>query len=295
MDLRELKYFLQVCKDKSIRKAASNLYITHQGLSKSLINLENELGVKLFNRTQNSIELTKNGDIVLKHVEQILYDVECMYHELLKDCNEAVSLTLACSFGVKSALSPEFLFEYNRLNSYLHFQVIEKPDLLVDEAIIDKKASIGFTIGPVDTNRFEAVSIQKHNLYLLVHKSNPLASKDKISFFDLKNEKFILFNKEFRLHHLIIKKCKEAGFSPNIIMEIPEVIMAHKFSQLNYGVSVTVDFFVNDFMNKDVIALPFEDEELIWEIYMITKKGNQLTPIEKNFMNFVENWGKRLN
>jgi DNA-binding transcriptional LysR family regulator len=292
MDSKDLKFFLQVCKDKSIRKAASNLYITHQGLSKSLINLENEIGAKLFNRTRNGIELTQNGDIVLKYVEQILYEVECMNDELHQERNESVTLPLACSFGVKSALSPEFLLAYNKINSKINLQVTEKPDLLVDEAVIEEKAAIGFTIGPVDTGQFDAVSIKKHDLYLLVHKSNPLARKDRISIFDLKDEKFILFNKDFRIRHLITRKCEEAGFSPNIVIEIPEVIMAHKFSHLNYGVAVTVDLFLGDFKHKDVIALPFEDEECVWEIYMITKKGIQHTPIVRNFMNFVKDWGE---
>jgi len=66
--------------------------------------------------------------------------------------------------------------------------------------------------------------------------------------------------------------------------------MAHKFCNLNYGISVTVDYIMQDIQFDNVYALPFEDESCTWEIYMITKKDAYLPHTVKNFIDYVKRW-----
>lgn len=287
MDLKELMFFSQVCKDNSIRKAASNLYITHQGLSKSIKCLEKELGVELFKRTKIGIEITENGYIVMKYVDRILNEVKSMNDELNEKGNERVDLLIVVSYGVTSAISPRYLVDYNKVDSRVNLDLTEEPDLLAEKAVLEEKAEVGLIVGPVDINRFDAVPFQRHTPYLLVRKENPLSKKNKISFSDLKNESFIMFNKDFRLHHLIKKKCEEAGFRPNILIEVSKFIMGIKLCNLNYGVTITYDCVLNDITSKDLCAIPFDDEEFILEIYIVTKKGNCLSATVKSFMNYI--------
>ena len=291
MNVKDLTFFLHVCKAKSIRKAAKTLYITPQGLSKSIKNLEDELKFQLFYRTSNGIALTEHGEIVKKYSKHILQDVECMNAELINLINiNQGEIVIASAYGITSALSPEYLLEYKKANSNVNLNIAEYPDLIVEQAIFEEKAILGFTIGPVDTSKFDAVLIQKHKLNLLVNVKNPLSKKDKISFEDLKNEKFILVNKDFKTHHSIVKKCESVGFSPNISFDISEISMAHKFCNLNYGISVTVDYIMQDIHLDNVYALPFEDESCTWKIYMITKKDAYLPHTVKRFINYVKRW-----
>lgn len=291
MNIKDLTFFLYICKDKSIRKAAKSLYITPQGLSKSIKNLEDKLQFQLFYRTTNGIVLTEYGEIVKNHAEHILNDVQCMNTELINLANlNHGEVLIACAYGITSVLSPEHLLKYRKDNPDVNLNIVEYPDLLVEKAILEEKAILGFTIGPVDKKKFDAILIQAHKLYLLVNVKNPLSKKGKISFEDLKNEKFILVNKYFKTHHNIVKKCESAGFSPDISFDISEISIAHKFCHLNYGVSVTVDYVMQDIQFDDVSALPFEDDTCTWEIYMITKKEAYLSHTTKNFMNHVIRW-----
>ena len=291
MNIKDLTFFLHVCKDKSIRKAAKTLYITPQGLSKSIKKLEGELQVQLFYRTTNGIVLTEYGEIVMKHAQYIIHDAQCMNTELINlSYKTHGEILIACANGITSALSPDYLLEYKKANPDVNLNIIEHPDRLVEQAVFEEKAILGFTIGPVDTKKFDAVLIQTHKLNLLVNVKNPLSKNEKISFEDLKNEKFILVNKDFNTHNNIVNKCQNAGFSPDIIFDISEISMAHKFCKLNYGVSVTVDYVLQDLQFDEVSALPFEDETCTWEIYMITKKNTYLSHTAKSFMNYVKRW-----
>ena len=72
MDFRQLETFVEVCEQMSFTKAASNLYISQQGVSKSIKTLEDELGAPLFLRTNSSITLTNYGVILLRYAEELV-------------------------------------------------------------------------------------------------------------------------------------------------------------------------------------------------------------------------------
>lgn len=290
MDTKKLSSFLQVCKDKSLRKAAESKYITPQGLSRIIKSMEDELQVTLFYRNHDGMELTEYGKIVKKHGENILSIFNSMDNELecLKNTNDG-DLGISCAYGVASALSPDFLLEYKKLYPKVCLSIIEKPDLFIEKSVYNGKSLIGFTISPVDNKRFNATLIKTHNLSLLVNKQNKLSQKKTVSISDLRNEKLILVNESFNTYHNIIDRCKDAGFTPNIELKVSEISMVHKFTSLNYGVGITVDYVIDDIKYDNVISIPFEDENIKWQIYLITKKGTYLPHIANDFINFIKN------
>ncbi|MDE7169739.1 MAG: LysR family transcriptional regulator, partial [Mucispirillum sp.] len=72
MNLKVLRYFLEIAKTENISKAADNLYITQPALSRHIMELENELGVKLFTRDKRRLQLTEEGALLVKRSEEIL-------------------------------------------------------------------------------------------------------------------------------------------------------------------------------------------------------------------------------
>ncbi len=76
MNIRELKYFIEVCNQKSTLAASKTLFITQQALSKSIKKLEQELNVLLFNRIQNKLVLTKDGQYLYSYASKIVRDYD---------------------------------------------------------------------------------------------------------------------------------------------------------------------------------------------------------------------------
>ena len=291
MNIKEIFFFQQVCECRSIRKAAEKLFISPQGLSKSIKNLEDELGQELLERAPQGVKATSAGEIVLKHADPILNRVERMKNELENYReNLAGSINIACAYGIISALELDCLMQFKQTYMNIDTYINEEPDLTVEEMVLKEAADIGVTIGPVDEQLFDAHLIRRYRLKLLVNKKNKLSEQQSVSFSELKDEPFILVNDKFKTHKTIVQCCHEAGFEPNIITSISEISMAHKYCHQNIGVGVTVDYVVNDIVFDDVEALDFNHEDCGWDVYLITRKGENQEECVRYFTDFMKNW-----
>ena len=87
MEFRLLKYFLMVAREENITKAANLLHITQPTLSRQLIQLEEELGVTLFQRSKHRIILTEDGMLLRRRANEIISLMEKTQQELTKECD----------------------------------------------------------------------------------------------------------------------------------------------------------------------------------------------------------------
>ncbi|MGB4438342.1 MAG: LysR family transcriptional regulator, partial [Sedimentibacter sp.] len=100
MNTKDLISFLQVCQDGSITKAAKALYITPQGLSKIIINLEQELKIPLFYRTSTGLTQTEYGELLLERAKHIISELDDIEHFFNNFNNITGQISLASSYGV---------------------------------------------------------------------------------------------------------------------------------------------------------------------------------------------------
>lgn len=84
MDLWQMRYFIQICNDQSFTKAAKSLYITEQGLSKAIKNIEDEFQTKLFECTSKGVKPTIYGELLLDKSQKILIEYDDMVYAIFK-------------------------------------------------------------------------------------------------------------------------------------------------------------------------------------------------------------------
>lgn len=290
MDIKQLKYFLQVCKHKSFSKAAKEIYITQQGLSKAIGNLEEELQYPLFYNTANGIRITKYGKYLQKQSEHIVQKFDLILEGLNKMANvEEGTLTVCFSFGVLNALSPDIISGFREAYPDIELIVKTYPDSICEEVVMSENADLALSIGPVNEKKFRFTSIKKQYPCILVNEKNPLSKKAEVDFKDLKNEKFIILNEKFHFHNNFLNKCKNSGFEPDIVFTTSEFITIHKLSHMNEGIGVSVDFMADDINYSNVSSIPFKDPSFVWEICLITKKDRFVSHLAKLFTNYVMN------
>lgn len=288
MDIKQLKYFLQVCKHKSFSKAAKEIYITQQGLSKAISNLEEELQYPLFYNTANGIRTTKYGEYLQKQSERIVQEFDLILEGLNKMANvNEGTLTVCFSFGVLNALSPDIISGFRETYPNIELIVKTYPDSICEEVVINENVDLALSIGPVDEKNFNSTTIKTQYPCILVNEKNLLSKKTTVDFKDLKNEKFIILNEKFHFYHNFLKKCKESGFEPDIVFTTSEVITIHKLSHLNEGLGVSVDFMASDINYSNVYSIPFKDRSFVWEICLITKKDRFVSNLVKIFTNYL--------
>ena len=108
MTIQELEYFKIICREKSITKAARQLYITPQGLSKTLKNLESELQTTLLNRNTSGVTLTETGQYLCDHLDTLLTDYYALRHgirEITQRQNHEIDLLSA--YGILRLVTPD--------------------------------------------------------------------------------------------------------------------------------------------------------------------------------------------
>ena len=287
--IKDFLFFKRVCVEKSIRKASEALFITPQGLSKALKNLERELGVKLLVRTGEGVALTEHGEIVERYADTIIASVDAMKAEI-GDRHSAIDgrVSLAMSYGVVSALQPEFLADFETLHPGIRLHITEHPDMQCEQAVADGEAEVGLTIGSVSKAKYTSQRIYRGQMCLLLNRSHRLAGRRSVSFSDLKQEKFIVVNENFKTYHNIVKLCARHGFAPKIALKVSEIGMIHKFCRQNRGVGVTVDYVLKDERDDDLVGIPFAPDSLCpWEVFLFMKKGGALPTPVRDFVGHV--------
>lgn len=286
MENRQLKYFLEICRERSFSSAAKSLYISQQALSKSIQKLESDLGVPLFERTNSGIRLTQYGEYLEKRAAPILDELECVCSDIaqMKESQQG-KVEAAFSFGVISSFPPDWLLNFQRNYPNILISIKEYPDTLCEQAVYSEQADVGFTIAPVEESRFCSRVLKRDKMCLLINEKNPLSQKKSVCFEELRNERFILVNQEFKLHHNFIYRCRKAGFEPQIYCSTMEMMLVQKLSRANQGIGVSVSFICDNLPGTRAVL--FSDPTCTWEVCLITKPNRKASYAVQTFLNYI--------
>ena len=291
MTIKDLENFRTVCREQSITKAAKLLYITPQGLSKSIKNLETELNTQLLNRTSFGITLTETGEYLYNHLPFFLDSYYNIYKEIQKiQQTRNREIDLLSAYGILRLVTPECITDFRRKHPEITINYREYPDRQVDRLFHQKEGNVAFTIGESDFREFRSDLLESFPIKLLVNRKNPLSRKPSVTIMDLKGQPLYLESTEFYIHHLIVNRCQEAGFTPDIVFETSGFSLCHKMVRKNLGISVVVDFVFDDMGDDSMVLLPFSDGNYLWSTYMLTRKDQDISPDILLFRDHVLKW-----
>ena len=291
MTIKDLECFYVTCREHSITKAARHLYITPQGLSKTIKNLEFEFQTRLLNRTTSGITLTETGKYLYENLPRLLDSYYDIYKDIQKiDQRQNREIDLLSSYGILRLVTPECLFAFRQEHPEITLHYREYPDKQVDRLFSKNEGNVAFTVGPPASSAVHSSLLESFEIKLLVNKQHPLSTRSAVTIEDLRDEPLYLESSEFYIHHLIVKRCQEAGFLPNIVFETSGFSLCHKMVKKNKGISVVVDFVFDDMGDDSMVLLPFSDGSYRWSTYMLTRDEQDISPDILLFQKHVLNW-----
>lgn len=290
MDIKNLKWFQEVCNCGSITKAAADLFITPQGLSKGIKSLEAELGVTLLERTPNGVSLTPYGECLMSHAEPMLIHYQELSSEIKKMRQQERGLLRVCSaYGVFRIMGVDFILNFESENPGINLDYMEYPDIYVEQEILAGNYDVGFGIGPIQNQELEIIPLFSSQTSLLVYDDHPLARKKTIRFSDLKSEPLILESQKFKIHDLVKERCQREGFDANILYCTSGFSLCHKLTAQKRGISVIVDRISDDMSKQGLRIIPIEDS-FLWEVKMICKNKNKDLKHIKRWKTYTERY-----
>ena len=290
MTIKELEEFRVICRRGSLARASKELYMSPQGLSRVLKNLETELDCTLVNRTATGLELTESGECLRDYAEVVLAEYEKLKQsiESIRESAEG-SVDVLIAYDIIRYLTPECIMDFQRIYPNVSFSYQEYPDRTVEKLLIEKKGNVALSIGPFSRECFDVISLKKCNLGLLVYEGHPLAEREIVTVEDLIDEKLYLENSSFKLNEVIQSRCWNKGFEPNIVFETNGFDLCYKMCRMKQGISVTVDFVHDDMRTEGLVMIPFAEKEMVWEMGILTVKDKAWEPAVDKFCKFIEN------
>lgn len=182
MELRILKYFLMVAREENITKAALLLHVTQPTLSRQLMQLEEELGVSLFRRSNHNIVLTQEG-LLLKRRAQEIVELEAKARSEFAKKDEELSGEITIGTGESRSMSlfSAMLTSFHALHPLVRFSLYSGNADHVKDRIEQGLLDIGLLMEPVDISKYDFVRLpMKEQWGLLVPEASDLAKRSAI-------------------------------------------------------------------------------------------------------------------
>jgi DNA-binding transcriptional LysR family regulator len=231
VELREIRVFLVVAEELHFTRAAVRLRVAQSAVSHAIKKLEAEIGVELLERTKRSVTLTAAGEQFRARVGESVSGLERAVQAARRAAAGDVG-RLVLRFTLTTALTivPRALARFQRSYPDVELDIQPGGSTAQLEAIRLGRCDIGFMALARGLAPLATEIVQRAPLVALFPASHPLANRSRVRFADLAGEKFILLHlaSEPQVRAHLRGHCLDAGFEPNVVLEIEqlEVLLA---------------------------------------------------------------------
>lgn len=201
MKLTTLEYFVEVATEQSFTKASEKLFISQPTLSRHIQELEKELGVTLFKRRSHSLELTREGQIFLNETTEVLKRVNHLAH-LFDDQTHADSAATILNIGYlgnfKLSSMYRLLNQFKVNHPQVQFMMQQAAPMDLADGLVNGRYDLVFSLASYFQNRtaIQQTLFMKNHLQIALPMHHRLSQKKQLHFADLKDETFILLERQ---------------------------------------------------------------------------------------------------
>lgn len=238
MELNQLRYLLAVAETGNFTRAAERCNVTQPSLSQQIINLEQEVGHKLFHRLGRKAVVTEAGATFLERARKILFEVENAAKELRDHPNLERRITVGAVQTVMPYLVVPLLA---RCHAELpNLTVDAREDFRVDliRAVVEGELDLAVVPLPVDDPRVSIEPILTEPLLLVVGKNHPIALRTDININEIAEENFISMGTSSTLAEQIRIFFGGHNFTPRIGYRCAQVRTVKLLVSMGLGISI---------------------------------------------------------
>lgn len=288
MNINHFAYFVEAVRENSITKAAESLFISQSTISKAIKCLEQAYNTELIDRKARNFKLTSAGEIFYNSAVKIVsnYQSETTVLATLLHSHRG-KLTLGIP-PVTITIIHLLLHQYEQMYPEIDLRVIEIGAQTAFSLAQSGAADISIIIEPFDNPEFNKVPIMESEAVCVVSPHHRFVNYDTISFSQLKNEKFLVFDKSFMLYYRIIDCCKEAGFMPNISLESAQWDLLVEAVSDGEGITILPRPIIQKFCPQKVKMLHLCNPSLPWIPVAAYHKEKFLSTPMKLFLDLIQ-------
>lgn len=280
MDIRQIKYFSEVYETLNYTHAAQRLYVSRQAIKQTVNGVEREMGKPLFVADGNKIVATKAAKALYESSRALFREYEVFEQSLLrmkgKERNEfIVGMYPSMDF---SYTATEVKTLRGQLKDYFPQDVKNCITWAESEAlkqmVVDRVLDCAFVLDALDDSRFRSRTMRKGRLFLYVGNAHFLADRRSVTISCLDKLEMVSQRDEKAIVNFVLSKCSSNGIEPKIrficptMAEVVGCLVSDPVAAIGY-VDVS-----NDVRFDGVVAIPFEEEFMIWSECLITRRND---------------------
>jgi DNA-binding transcriptional LysR family regulator len=280
MELRHLRYLVAVAEELNFGRAAIRLHISQPPLSQQIRQLEEELGVRLFDRTKRHVKLTEAGKRILVEAQQILNQVDHFVSVASRVGEGTIGRITVAGQAVLNEVMVQTLRVFAHKYPGVHIELQFMNTALQIEALRDGHVHAGFLHLPVDDSNLTLEPIKREPLWLALPKRHPMTKQKRVELTSLAHQPFIMFARRSSpgLHDVITSACQNVGFSLNVVHEVDNAIAAMTLVTAGLGLAFCSPSWRS--LWPDVAFRPFREPVPALEYAVAYRRGTQLPALD---------------
>ncbi|WP_375088800.1 LysR family transcriptional regulator [Peribacillus sp. RS7] len=286
MDIRQLKYFVTIAEEGKITTAAKKLNIAQPPLSRQLKQMEEELGVILFDRDNKSLNLTLEGEILLLRAKELLNKLDetmVEVQELRKDASGILSVgsNLYCASLILSKV-----VDIREKNPGLTFKVWEGETIHLIKMLSKRQIEIAITNSPITEKSISQMTLESDPYVLVLPEKWTWSGSEQCRLEEIIDLPLILLRPNYGLgaYGQIVNEFQRLDLEPNILCECQDLIMLLGLVSSGFGATILPLSLLSLHSLGGLRVIQLKDQTLISEPKVIWRKNSYLSKAAKEFL-----------
>ncbi|WP_019004131.1 LysR family transcriptional regulator [Cohnella laeviribosi] len=293
MDIRQLRYFLEIAREGQITRAAKRLHMEQPPLSRQLKQMEKELGVTLFDRSGKQLELTRAGELLRQKAESLLQQ----FHESLnevKELDEGVRGTLAIGAVVScvSLLPPKIKLFHERYPN-VTFHIREGDHFLLGDLLHHRNIELVVTRLPFESvpapKAYEIMPLPSDPFVAVVPRPWLATAKlgtGSVTLRQLADCPFLTLktDKTTGMHERVLEQFRQSGAEPRVLCECSSVAIAVALVAAGIGMTILPKSVMASFPHPDIATVAIADTVFKSEVGIVWLKDRYLSKSARHFI-----------
>jgi DNA-binding transcriptional LysR family regulator len=281
MELRHLRCFIAVAEEMNVTRAARRLYMAQPPLTRLIHDLEEELGVQLFERSKRRINLTPAGRTLQEHA-----------YLIVAQCDEAIQQTQRIGQGQEGRLTigfssiaiqsvlPEIVRLYKTRFPAVELQLREQTFRIQAQELHSHQLDVAFAAATLQEEGIEQERVMQRGLIVALPATHPQALQTEVELSALAHENWIWFSRRTNPHDYDqnLQMCKQAGFSPKITQETDQLPALLSLVASELGIALLTGYAQN-LQLAGVVYRPLAEPTWKANLHMLWREHEMSPPI----------------
>jgi LysR family transcriptional regulator, carnitine catabolism transcriptional activator len=294
---RQLRAFLLVAQHRSFTRAAGVLFITPSGLSLLIRELENQLGVRLFERTTRQVLLTKAGSQLFNTVERSLHALDDAMSGAGKPAETEVTLSLGAPPSWSSGVLAQAIKEFRLRHADLRLHLVDVDAATIQQKVESGELDMGFGFFFKHLPGIRRIPLFRFSLMVIRPKIGNASARGSTNWSALKGERILALQPSLPIRQLVDKNLTRAGvvYEPTLVLNYLNTQIA--MVEAGMGIAIIPSFALPECQNRKLVMSRLVNPVVPLDFLQIRRGSKKLAPIAEEFTSFfrsyISNWAGR--